>query len=77
MNPNQPASDQDVGEPIEILKEQELDTSPQFVAQVRGKIHRRTATSQLVTYSWNLPKVSLIELVRLLTHFLETFGTRK
>jgi hypothetical protein len=75
--PKNPAQDTDAGEPIEILKELELDTSAQFVGRVRGKIHRRTATSQVVTYSWSLPKLSLIELARLLTHLLQTFGANK
>lgn len=65
------------GDPLEILREQELETSARFLAQVRGKIYRRTATSHVVTYSWNLPKVSILELARVLSDFLQSFGTNK
>jgi hypothetical protein len=72
-----PQDNSETGEPIEILKEQELETSARFLTQVRGKIYRRTATSQVVTYSWKLPGVSLLELARLLSYLLRSFGSSK
>jgi len=77
MNPEGNSGDPDAGEPIEILKELEWETSERFQAQVRGKIYRRAATSQVVTYSWNLPKVALLEFARLLSHLFQSLGTNK
>ena len=67
----------DPGQPIAILRELQRETSVRFTDKVRGRIHRRTATSQLTTYSWQLPQSTLLEMVRLLTHFFQSFGTRK
>ncbi len=83
MNPDSTGSadtrgdDPDLGRPIDSLKEQELEPSSDFVGQVRRSIHRRTAASQLASYSWNLPKIALLEMARLLSHLLESFGTNK
>ena len=67
----------DPGQPIEILKELQLETSARFVEIVRGRIHRRTAAVQLTTYSWETPGNTLLELVRLITHLFQSFGTHK
>ena len=63
--------------PIQELRDQELETLPDFMAKVRGKIYRRTAASQLATFSWHLPKVILMELATLLSHLFRAFGTKK
>lgn len=75
MSPN--TNDPDPGQPILILRDQEQQTSSRFVAKVRGRIHRRTVASQVVNYSWFLPGAALLEMARLLTHFLQSFGTNK
>jgi len=70
-----PGSESD--KPIEVLKEQESPTSPQFMNRVRGKIYRRTATSQLASYSWHLPKVVLVEMVGVLGHLFSALTSKK
>ncbi len=75
MSPN--SDDSDPGQPILILRDQEEETSSRFVAKVRGRIHRRTTASQVASYSWFLPGTALLEMARLLTHFLQSFGTNK
>ena len=49
--PDQVHSEQDTGQPIRLLLQQELEPSHFFMQRVRGKIYRRTATSQLASYS--------------------------
>ena len=75
MSPN--LNDPDAGQPILILRDQERETSSRFVAKVRGRILRRIAASQVANYSWFLPGTALLEMARLLTHFLQSFGTNK
>lgn len=67
----------DNGVPIDELREQEMETSPAFTAKVRRRIHRRAAAGQVAAYSWNLPKVALLEMARLLSHVVGTFGAGK
>jgi hypothetical protein len=64
-------------QPIRILMEQERETSPDFIRRVRSMIHRRTATSQFVSYSWHLPKVVLTEMVGLLGHLFSVHLGKK
>lgn len=76
--PDQTSGGADEAEqPIHVLMEQELETSPDFMARIRGKIYRRTATSQLATFSWHLPKLILVELATLLSHLFRAFGTKR
>ena len=75
MSPN--SNDPDPGQPLLMLKEQEQETSSRFVDKVRGRILRRTAASQVANYSWFLPGTALLEMARVLTHFLQSFGTNK
>lgn len=78
MNPNPTDSGPiDPGTPIEILKDLQSDTSARFVEKVRGRIYRRTTASQLTTYSWHMPKSTLLEMIRLFAHLLQSFGTKK
>ena len=72
-----PGPDREMEQRIPALMEQEHETSPDFVDRVRGKIYRRTVTSQLASYSWHLPKMILIELASLLNHLFRAFGTKK
>ena len=69
--------DQEPGQPIRVLIDQELEPSLHFMERVRGKIYRRTATSQLASYSWHLPRVILLEMASLFGHFVKVFGTNK
>lgn len=64
-------------QPIRLLMEQEWETSPQFIKRLRAKIHRRTAASQLASFSWNLPKAILMELAGVFGHLFTTAGGKK
>ncbi len=76
MSPNS-SDDLDLGPPLLLLREQERETSARFVGLVRRRIHRRTAATQVATFSWHLPKTALAEMARLLSHFVQTFGSNK
>lgn len=69
--------DPEPDEPIRELMDLERETSPGFLELVRRKIYRRTAVSHVATFSWHLPRVILVELVGMLGHILNGFGTRK
>jgi len=60
----------DDDDPIAPLAELGQDVSPQFLQAVRNKIYRRTAANQMVAFSWNLPKVILMEMLLLIAHFV-------
>ena len=82
MTPNDgsidtPGMDNENDRPIPLLRDQELETSPEFMARVRGKIHRRTATAQVATFSWQFPKIVLVEMIGLISHLFRSFGTTK
>ena len=70
MNPN--AEEQE--EPIRELREQERETKPDFLARVRNRIHRRTATAQMASYSWHAPRLVLIEMASMLNYILRVVG---
>lgn len=61
-------------DPIRVLLGQELDTSSDFVGRVRGRIRRRTAASQLASFSWNLPRLVLAEMTCMLNHVFTALG---
>jgi hypothetical protein len=67
----------DTGEPIRILLEQESQPSSGFIAKIRRKVYRRTATSQLAGFSWHLPKVIFVEMLGVFAHLFSAFGTDK
>jgi hypothetical protein len=64
-------------EPIRELRDLERDTTPGFLSRVRRKIYRRTAVSHVATFSWQIPKVILLEMVGMLGHILNAFSARK
>jgi hypothetical protein len=69
MNDNH---ESDEGPPIASLAELDQEVSPQFLGALRKKIYRRTATNQMVSFSWNLPKVILMEMIMLIGHLLSS-----
>lgn len=73
MNPHNPQPD----EPIRALAEQEVEPSSRFLQRVRSRIYRRTAASQLASYSWHLPKVILLEMVGVFSHVVKALATSK
>ena len=72
-----PDDDDEMGEPIEALRELRQDTSPSFVIVIRKKIQRRTTASQLLSFSWQLPKIVFFELGTMLVQILNAFSIRK
>jgi N-glycosylase/DNA lyase len=70
-------ADQETGKPIKVLFDQELEPSPQFIAKVRRRIYRRTTASQFASFSWNLPKMILMEMASLIGHLAKALGTNK
>jgi hypothetical protein len=72
-----PSDDDDAGQPIGGLGQLQHDTSPSFIAVVRGRIHRRLMVSELVGFSWDLPKVVFGEFVRMLIGILKPLSARK
>jgi hypothetical protein len=72
-------SDEDpaAGEPIAELKELERETSAFFVRGVRKKIHRRTTTSQLLSFSWQMPGMAFAALGNMVIHILSALTIRK
>jgi hypothetical protein len=74
MNPN---AGEDPDLPIDSLREQERETAPDFLSKVRNKIHRRTAASQVASYSWHLPKVVLIEMASVLGYIFTAISGNK
>ena len=77
MSPNEPNEPGIWGQPAEELRTLEDAPSPQFLLGVRKKIDRRRTTGQLVSFSWNLPKVILMEMVGWLSSLQEIFGAGK
>jgi hypothetical protein len=80
MNPDgrEPGSDQETDDPVGVLMSQEHDTPADFLGKVRNRIHRRSATPQLVSNSWHVPKKVLVELASMLNHVFSAFsGSRR
>lgn len=74
---NQSHDDDVAGPPIAELQDLEQETSADFVLRVRRKIHRRTATSQLASFSWNMPRLLLTEIAGLFQHLFSVIGGGK
>lgn len=70
MTPNQ----REPEEPIHLLRDQERETKPDFLARVRNKIYRRTATAQIASYSWHAPKLVLVEMASMLNYIFRMVG---
>ena len=70
MNPH----DRESEEPIRVLRDQERETKPDFLARVRNRIHRRSATAQLASYSWHAPKLVLVEMASMLNYIFRIVG---
>ena len=82
MTPNDgstgtPGIDSENDQPIALLRNHETETSPDFLSRVRRKIHRRATTAQVVVFSWQLPKMVLLEMFGLISHLFQSFGTTK
>lgn len=75
---NQPGSsqhdDNDLGTPARELVLLEQETTGNFVPVVRRKIYRRTAASQFVNFTWNVPGLVLRELLNMAVQLIK--GTK-
>jgi hypothetical protein len=69
-----PEESRDSEEPITALRELEQDTSPLFLNKIRHKIHRHATASQLLAFSWQIPKIVFVELQSMLTEILSGLG---
>jgi hypothetical protein len=56
--------DDDLGEPIDGLKDLSLPLDPQFSRRVRGSIERRLLAGELLSLAWAAPLAVLMELLR-------------
>lgn len=63
--------------PIAALADLDQEVSPHFLGAVRKKIYRRTATGQIVAFSWTLPKVIFMEMIMLIGHLFAHAGKDK
>jgi hypothetical protein len=70
MTPNQKEPE----EPIDLLRDQERETKPDFLARVRNRIYRRTATAHIANYSWHTPKLVLVEMASMLSYIVRMVG---
>ena len=51
----------DPGQPIDMLSGFEYETSTTLLDRIRRAIHRRTAISQIASFSWTVPFIVLLE----------------
>lgn len=64
----------DLGTPARELGQLEAEPSTSFVPTVRCKIYRRTAASQFVNFTWNVPAMVLRELLAFGIELLKGVG---
>jgi hypothetical protein len=72
-----PSDDQDLGPPIADLLNLEQDTSPAFLSSIRKKIYRRVMASQFASFSWDLPKMILLEFWKMLVELSNPRASQK
>ena len=63
--------DEDLGEPVEELRDFEIERSPGFLTRLRGALRRRDLGSQMVTLSWSGFGTVGLEFIRMLFSFTE------
>lgn len=61
--------------PAGELLDYEFEPSPQFLTGVRNKIDRRRTTGQLVSFSWDMPRAILLEMVNWMGQVSVLFGS--
>ncbi|MBN1569116.1 MAG: hypothetical protein JXA73_14800 [Acidobacteria bacterium] len=55
----------DTEEPLTELAQLDLEASAGFWMRVRNKIERRVATAQVMSFTWNLPKLIFLEFLEI------------
>ncbi len=68
---------EDLGTPVDLRGLGDEPTRSGFFARVRKKVERRQLTNQFVIVSWHLPKVVLIEFIKLAFGFFDSTPRRK
>ncbi|HSU59760.1 MAG TPA: hypothetical protein VLI55_10640 [Bryobacteraceae bacterium] len=61
-------------EPIAALKDLQQETSSIFLTGIRRRIYRRTAASQVASFSWQLPKTVLVELGKMFGELVKSIS---
>lgn len=61
----------------ELLARQEEPGADDFLPKLRRRIHRRSASAQLATFSWELPKSALLQFAHLLKELAFAIGSGK
>jgi hypothetical protein len=59
--PPHDGEENDTGAPIDMLAGLEYRPSTTFLGRIRRTIQRRTAVSQVVSFSWNAPWIVFLE----------------
>ncbi len=73
---NGPTPDEEE-QPIKELALMDLEASEQFWTRVHKKIDRRVASAQVLSFSWNLPKVIFIEFLQIAFNIFSPAKSRK
>jgi hypothetical protein len=68
--------DNDLGAPAHQLVQLEVEPSTNFFPIVRRKIYRRTAASQFVNFTWNVPAMVLRELLAMGIDLIKEVGNK-
>ncbi len=61
----------------DLLTRQEEPAADDFIPKLRRRIHRRSLTAQLTTFTWELPQPVLLELLHLVKEVFVALGPRK
>ena len=56
-------AERDDDRPIEVLSDLEVPTDAEFVENVRKKIDRQETTNHLLSLSWEVPRLVVMEFV--------------
>lgn len=64
-------------QPIRLLYDQDCETRDDFVERVRRKIHRRSASAQVASFSWFVPRVFLKEMIELIGYLVTALAGGK
>lgn len=60
----------DTGEPIGLLRDYEVGTSPSFLDRWRRRVQRRQLAGQLAASAWETPKLLFVEILELIYGWL-------
>jgi hypothetical protein len=61
----------------DLLTRQEESGTEDFLRNLRRRIHRRSVTAQVATFTWELPQPVLLELLHLTKEVFVALASRK